>query len=97
MELLFALCGAGFVTLWFLIRRDDGGWLEEITCDEVIVHTKDKDSIQGALTQVTRHELVLSRASFLEGERQLKLDGEVGIARTNVSFVQRIVLTRDPS
>ncbi len=97
MELLFALCGAGFVTLWFLIsgRRDEKGWLPAILCDEVVVHTKDEASVRGILTQVTRHELVLARAVYLQGERELKLEGELGVPRGNVSFVQRIQLTRN--
>lgn len=97
MELLAFLCGAGFVTLWLLIsgRRDEKGWLPEIMAEEVVVHTRDDSSVRGILTQVTRHELVLSRAAYLQGERETELQGELGIPRANVAFVQRIQLTRE--
>lgn len=74
----------------------DKGWLDSLTHETVIVHTKDSGpSLKGVLAAVHADCLVLRDAVLLEPESQVVLDGSVVVPRPNVDFMQRIGGPRD--
>ena len=64
-------------------------WLDDLTLDTVIVHTRDEMSFRGLRSSVYDDCLVLKEARVLEGEGVSSvLNGEVVIPRERVHFVQ---------
>ena len=64
-------------------------WLDDLTLDTVIVHTRDGMSFKGLKSSVYDDSLVLSEARVLEDDGVSKiLDGEIAIPREQVHFVQ---------
>ncbi len=74
-------------------------WLRRLVAETVIVHSRapDSRSIQGALVAVTKEELVLERAVYLGSDgNQHPLDGQIGIPRAGISFIQRVPASPTP-
>lgn len=70
-------------------------WLDDLTLETVIVHTRDDMSFRGLRSSVYDDCLVLREARVLEGEGVSSvLNGEVVIPREQVHFVQ-IVSSQD--
>ena len=64
-------------------------WLDGLTLDTVIVHTRDGMSFKGIKSTVYDDALVLTDARVLEDEGMSKmLNGEVAIPRERVHFMQ---------
>lgn len=64
-------------------------WLDDLTLETVIVHTRDDMSFRGLKSSVYDDCLVLKEARVLEGEGVSSvLNGEVVIPRERVHFIQ---------
>lgn len=64
-------------------------WLDDLTLETVIVHTRDDMSFKGLKSSVYDDCLVLKEARVLEGEGVSSvINGEVVIPRERVHFVQ---------
>lgn len=68
---------------WF--RRS---YLKRKRLVRVLVHTRDKATIEGLLDEVARDGLVLRNAKYLETDPETALHGEVFIPHDRVGFVQ---------
>lgn len=66
-------------------------WLDDLTLDTVIVHTRDGMSFRGLKSSVYDDCLVLKEARVLEDEGVSKiLNGEIVIPRDRVHFLQLV-------
>ena len=65
-------------------------WLDDLTLDTVVVHTKTGTSIKGLKRAVYSDGIVLKDASILEEEGIVTLDGDQFVPRENVNFMQLI-------
>lgn len=66
-------------------------WLDDVTLETVIVHTRDGMSLKGLKASVYDDCLVLKEARVLEDEGVSSvLNGEVVVPRERVHFIQRI-------
>jgi hypothetical protein len=64
-------------------------WLDDLTLDTVIVHTRDGMSFRGLKSSVYDDVLVLKEARVLEDEgMSTVLNGDVAIPRERVHFIQ---------
>ncbi len=64
-------------------------WLDGLTLETVIVHTKTGHSIKGLKRTVYDDSVVLSDARVLEDEGMSSLlNGEIAVPRENVDFIQ---------
>ena len=64
-------------------------WLDDLTLETVIVHTRDGMSFKGLKSTVYDDSLVLKEARVLEDEGMSTiLNGEVAIPRERVHFIQ---------
>lgn len=64
-------------------------WLDELTLDTVIVHTRDGMSFKGLKSSVYEDSIVLKEARVLEDEgMSTVLNGDVAIPREQVHFIQ---------
>lgn len=59
---------------------------------EVVVHTRkpDDQTVRGVLVTRNRRWLKLQAARYMDGETEIRLDGEIVIPAENVAFVQVI-------
>jgi hypothetical protein len=66
-------------------------WLDDLTLETVIVHTRDGFSFKGLKSSVYDDALVLSDARLIEGDGMSKImDGELAIPREQVHFIQKL-------
>jgi hypothetical protein len=64
-------------------------WLDAVTLETVIVHTRDGMSLKGLKSSVYDDSIVLKEARVLEAEGLSSLiNGEVVIPREQVHFIQ---------
>ena len=64
-------------------------WLDDLTLDTVIVHTRDGMSLKGLKSSVYEDTIVLKEARVLEDEGMSSvINGEVAIPRERVHFIQ---------
>jgi small nuclear ribonucleoprotein (snRNP)-like protein len=68
-------------------------WVRHAWREKVVVHTKDNRSIRGVLIEASKRELVLREAEYLQEGIPAKLEGEVGVPRSNVAFIQKLTGT----
>jgi hypothetical protein len=66
-------------------------WLDDLTLNTVIVHTRGGSSFRGLKRGVYDDALLLWQAAILEDEgRVTMLDGDVVIPREQVHFIQAV-------
>jgi hypothetical protein len=65
-------------------------WLDALTLETVIVHTRTGASIKGLRAAVHDDCIVLREAMVLEPESQVLVDGELVVPRENVDFMQLV-------
>lgn len=71
-------------------------WLDDVSLETVIVHTRDDMSLRGLKSSVYDDCLVLREARVLEGEGVSSvLNGEVVIPRERVHFIQVVAAGDD--
>lgn len=64
-------------------------WLDDLTLETVIVHTRDGMSFKGLKSSVYDDSLVLKEARILEDEGMSSIiNGEIAIPRERVHFIQ---------
>lgn len=70
-------------------------WLDDLTLETVVVHTRDGMSLKGLKSTVYEDCLVLREARVLEDEGMTRvLDGEIAIPREQVHFLQIVSVQR---
>lgn len=59
---------------------------------EVVIHTKkpDDQTVRGVLIRRNRRWIKLEAARYVDGENQIRLEGEVLIPAGNVAFIQTL-------
>jgi hypothetical protein len=65
-------------------------WLDGLTLETIVVHTKAGSSLKGLKLAVFDDCIVLRDAMLLEEAGPVMLDGEIPIPRESVDFMQNI-------
>jgi len=63
-------------------------WLDSLTLETVVIHTKDGNSIKGIKSAVHDDGILLREACILEETGLIMLDHDPFIPRENVSWLQ---------
>ena len=65
-------------------------WLNRLVRDTIVVHTTTGASLRGVLVGVYSDCVVLSHGTFLGGDTNETVDGNVVIPRDKVGWIQRL-------
>jgi hypothetical protein len=63
-------------------------WIDRQSKRNVVVHMSDGVSVRGVLFGVYKDCLVLHHAAYLSSGEETRVDGEVILPRTNLSWIQ---------
>lgn len=66
-------------------------WIDRLKAENVVAHTSDGVSIRGVLIRAYKDCIVLQHAAYLSSSgEETRVDGEVILPRTNLSWLQVI-------